>query len=82
MVVIMYNHLKFSDVARICELKTRYSELIEKVNVPTKRKQHTMENAEWFIKSGHVFNKNNVHYEQLIKICQDTVNLKGIRYAS
>lgn len=78
----MYNHLKFSDVAKICDLKTKYSELIEKVNVPSKRKHHTVENAEWFLKSGHVFNRNNAFFNQLMQICHETVKLKEIKYAS
>jgi hypothetical protein len=78
----MYNHLKFSDVARICELKTRYSELIEKVTVPSKRKKHNMENAEWFIKSGHVFNKKNVYFKPLLEVCNEIIKLKGNYHAS
>lgn len=73
----MYNHLKFKDIVRICELKASYCDLIEKVTVPKSRKQPTLENAEWFISNGHIFNQSNKFYNTLLKVCVETLELKG-----
>ena len=72
----------FSAVARICALKTLYHELIEKATVPTKRKVHNIENAAWFIKSGHIFNKNNNMYNQILEICNETLKIKNDVYVN
>ena len=78
----MINYSSFSNVVRICELKTRYSDLIEKVTVPTSRKTHTIENAEWFISNGHIFNKTNNFYNELLKVCVEMLELKGFKNGS
>lgn len=72
----MSKHLSFSSIARICELKTLYNELTEKVTIPTKRKIHNIENVQWFIKSGHLFNKNNSRYNDLLEVCKETLMIK------
>lgn len=72
--------IPFSNVLRALELKLFYDENISQVYVPSKRKQLTVDNAEWFVNHASAINTPNNHFNFLMKICQEYIDLASIKY--
>lgn len=70
----------FEEVANICNMKTEYSDLVSRMNIPHSRKELTIDTAKWFLDMGGRFNSKSHNYKQVYYICSEYVRMERPLY--